>query len=234
MKKNRAMRIAALLLVLTMMTSCFVGGTFAKYTSAGDTGEQTARVAKWGVTVVADGTDTFGEYYKSVANGNTINTSYTVGTDTVKSANGDNVVAPGTNGTVTGLTISGTPEVKTKVTFSAVVSLENWTVNGGYYCPLVVTVTANNGTPVVIKGTDCTDMDDFEQKIATEIAKATANFEAGAAINDDALSVSWEWPFETGADEAAKAANNLKDTALGDAAAATVTINITCTVDQVD
>ena len=31
MKKNRTMRVAALLLALTLMTSCFVGGTFAKY-----------------------------------------------------------------------------------------------------------------------------------------------------------------------------------------------------------
>ena len=49
MKKTGFMRAALLLLVLTLITSCFVGGTFAKYTTSatGDTGkinaaEQTA------------------------------------------------------------------------------------------------------------------------------------------------------------------------------------------------
>lgn len=50
MKKNRTMRAAALLLVLTLMTSCFVGGTFAKYTSTA-TGTGNATVAKWSVKV---------------------------------------------------------------------------------------------------------------------------------------------------------------------------------------
>lgn len=47
MKKNRTMRLAALLLVLTLITSCFVGGTFAKYTTSA-TSEDDARVAYWG------------------------------------------------------------------------------------------------------------------------------------------------------------------------------------------
>jgi len=46
MKKNRTMRIAGLLLALTLITSCFVGGTFAKYVSEA-TGTDTATVAKW-------------------------------------------------------------------------------------------------------------------------------------------------------------------------------------------
>ena len=54
MKKNSTMRIAALLLVLTLMTSCFVGGTFAKYTTSGHISD-TARVAKWGVTITTSG-----------------------------------------------------------------------------------------------------------------------------------------------------------------------------------
>lgn len=44
MRKNKAMRTAALLLVLVLMTSCFVGGTFAKYTTTAS-GSESARVA---------------------------------------------------------------------------------------------------------------------------------------------------------------------------------------------
>ena len=46
MKKNRTLRVSALLLALTLITTCFVGGTFAKYTSS-TTGSDDATVAKW-------------------------------------------------------------------------------------------------------------------------------------------------------------------------------------------
>ena len=48
LKKNRIARFAVLLLVLTLMTSCFVGGTFAKYTSTA-VATDTVTVAKWDV-----------------------------------------------------------------------------------------------------------------------------------------------------------------------------------------
>jgi len=50
MTKNRTMRVAALLLVLTLITSCFVGGTFAKYTTT-KTATAEASVAKWSFDV---------------------------------------------------------------------------------------------------------------------------------------------------------------------------------------
>ena len=51
------MRVAGLLLALVLVTSCFVGGTFAKYVTSGG-GTDHARVAKFGVTVKATGNDT--------------------------------------------------------------------------------------------------------------------------------------------------------------------------------
>lgn len=83
MKKNRTMRAAALLLALTLMTSCFVGGTFAKYTSSA-TGKDSARVAYWG----------FGET-TSLALSGLFNNAYS--TD-VQSKNAEDVIAPGTAG----------------------------------------------------------------------------------------------------------------------------------------
>ena len=52
MKKNRMMRLASLLLVLVLMTSSVVGGTFAKYTTSVES-QDSARVAKWGFEPVA-------------------------------------------------------------------------------------------------------------------------------------------------------------------------------------
>jgi len=84
--KNKLMRAATILMVLTLMTSCFVGSTFAKYTTS-SAGTDTARVAYWGFEAPADmAIDLFDDAYstdvKSVGN---------VGGFT-------NVIAPGTAG----------------------------------------------------------------------------------------------------------------------------------------
>ena len=56
MKKNRTMKVAALLLALTLMTSCFVGGTFARYVSTASLSD-TVTVAKWDVQLDANTLD---------------------------------------------------------------------------------------------------------------------------------------------------------------------------------
>ena len=43
-KKNWTLRAAVLMLALVLITSCFVGGTFAKYVTSGS-GTDSARVA---------------------------------------------------------------------------------------------------------------------------------------------------------------------------------------------
>ena len=63
LKKNWTLRAAVLMLALVLITSCFVGGTFAKYVTSGTSGDN-ARVAKWGVTVTAHETgDIFAKSY---------------------------------------------------------------------------------------------------------------------------------------------------------------------------
>lgn len=116
MKKNRTMRAAALLLALTLMTSCFVGGTFAKYTTS-DSATDTARVAKWGVEVLASG-NLFGTDYNPNSVDDSIKDRICVATSNSVSAE-TNVVAPGTKNDE-GLTvsISGTPEVSYETTVS--------------------------------------------------------------------------------------------------------------------
>ena len=111
MKKNKAMRLASCLLVLTLLTACMISGTFAKYVS-GDTTSDTAKVAKWGVTAQASGS-LFGKAYNS-------NTAVTDGDEIAATSTNvsgtDNVVAPctkNTKGLI--LSISGTPEVANTV-----------------------------------------------------------------------------------------------------------------------
>ena len=54
MKKNILMRIGSTALVLTMITSYIISGTYAKYITS-DSASDTARVAKFGVVVTATG-----------------------------------------------------------------------------------------------------------------------------------------------------------------------------------
>lgn len=112
MKKNKAMRLASCLLVLTLLTACMISGAFAKYVSS-DTTTDEAKVAKWGVTAKISGS-LFGKAYnkESATDGNEIAAS----SDNV-SSNTDKVVAPGTQNTKgMVLSVTGTPEVANKVT----------------------------------------------------------------------------------------------------------------------
>ena len=115
MKKNKMMRLASVLLVCVLLTTSVISGTFAKYITT-DQQFDTARVAKWGVVASMTG-DLFGATYNAVADDNSI-TTYSKNGGTVSSADKAFVVAPGTEN-MDGLTISvsGIPEVSTKVIF---------------------------------------------------------------------------------------------------------------------
>ena len=56
--KNKMMRIASVLLVAALITTCAISGTFAKYVTK-VSGEDTARVAKWGILLGMEGDDLF-------------------------------------------------------------------------------------------------------------------------------------------------------------------------------
>lgn len=116
MKKNKTLRAAGILFLAAMLTTCMTAGTFAKYTT-GDRAEDSARVAKFGVTVTADGS-LFGEEYAGKEGGNKpISFSGDEHTGTVQVfETGENVVAPGTkNDTGLGFVISGKPEVDVEI-----------------------------------------------------------------------------------------------------------------------
>ena len=218
--KNKTMRVAALLLALTLMTSCFVGGTFAKYTTAGESLDS-ARVAKWGVVVTGKTAAENTLFVKEYSNSGMV----TVDADV-------DVVAPGTSGTMADFTISGSPEVAVEVVYDATVTISGWAVTGDdFYCPIKVTV----GT-TVINGLDCTDAADFAGKIKAAIVATSSSYNVGATI-DSTLTVSWEWAFQGSTEGGTGHAEqfNAKDTLLGDSwENHTISINVTCTVNQVD
>ena len=94
-RSSMMVRLVAVLAVTMMFTMCFVGGTFAKYTSSG-TGTDTATVAKWsfkvGETDIAT-TDTFTfDLFKTIKDSDGINN------ETEMNPVDGSIIAPGTQG----------------------------------------------------------------------------------------------------------------------------------------
>ena len=122
MKKNKMMRIASVLLVAVLLSTCAISGTFAKYVTQ-VSGNDSARVAKWGIKSNLDDISTFSASYYATAE--------------VKSANGtDKVVAPGTSDSGT-YVVTGAPEVAYTVTFTTpntVTETDIFLAPGSYNC----------------------------------------------------------------------------------------------------
>ncbi len=241
MKKMNLTKLMAVLVVLCLITSTFVGSTLAKYITTAE-GNDTARVAKFGVVLTAE-SDIFAPEYAKDGSGD--NTGVSVLADDTK-----DVVAPGTAGTMTAFTIAGAPEVDVKVTATlaqvdpiSMVTLpagtgyKNWTTAN----PTDTYDVAANYYPVV-----------WTLKQGANV-KATGNLEAIQTYLTDTLSgiyeveddtfdtlsgswtLDWTWAFENGKDA--------EDTSLGQVAAGVDTIagtvlnetfDFAITVEQLD
>lgn len=250
MKKNKMMRVAGALMVVTLLTLSIVSGTFAKYVTS-DSESGSARVAKFGVDVVASGT-LFDKTYKAATNNgpggegaeDTNDTALTVESST-------NVVAPGTkNADGLALSITGTPEVDVQVAINVTVNndvvlkannaLPDKTTgnsatfdNKKDYYPVVYTL--KKGTEVLKSG-NLTD-------IKTKLESYAGRYDAGTNLTNTIgnLTLTWEWDF----DNEGAGTYDKQDTLLGDLAAGTATVDsslyninagveITLSVTQID
>lgn len=219
--KKFTSRFAIIMVALMLVTCIFVGGTYAKYVTSGD-GSDTARVAQFGVNVETTG-EAFATSYEKHDN------SFTLSANSVVS--NEKVIAPGTDGTFAGFTITGTPEVAVRVTFEdCQFNLTGWEdADGNYYCPLEITVGATT-----LVGLDYSSIAEFKAAVENAINAYTHDYEAGtdlaAATSTDNPVISWSWAFEGNDD--------VNDTYLGDQAAAgnpsTVELVLNCKVTQID
>lgn len=244
-KTGKTMRVAGLLLALVLVTSCFVGGTFAKYVTSG-TGADHARVAMWGVKVTAHGEgDIFASTYDQIA-----------GQENTVVAGGEyKVIAPGTkkeNAAV--VYLSGKPEVKVKVTYNADsfaltgkwVAKNAQTNSEEYYCPLTFKITDGTTTKTIdCMGDGMNSVDDVKNAVKNAVESFSATYAPNTDLStkgNEGLKISWEWPFE--GDAAHPKQTDVKDTYLGDLATTTDTaghntipavyVVVTATVTQID
>ena len=205
MKKNVMMRVASIMLVLVLMSSSVISGTFAKYVTQGKATDS-ARVAKWGVEFKSDVDGMFlKEYnYEPTPNGVT-------GQFSVEST--EKVVAPGTKGegySFTTVHKDGTaPEVSYEVSFVLDDTSEN--IFLGTYLPIEYKVTV--GTTVI--GSASHNFNDLKDNLAkarymydvdekqyyiSDDAGATWTPVGGPGDAAPEMVLSWEWPFEQGFD----------------------------------
>ena len=216
-KKNTFMRLAMALVLLVLVTTSAVGGTFAKYTSSVES-EATARVAKWGFTPSGiDITDLFTDVYGT----------------TVDSVNGDKVIAPGTFKQA-----SFKFEYDDDATHSAPEVAYTFKVDTtGSNCPDAI--KNNDNIKWYLDDAEKANALEWEELLAAiELlsgdASGTKNYAPGElpdefGVTDNVHTIAWEWVFETNADADAD------DTAMGNAAdLASVVVKITITATQVD
>lgn len=237
MRKNRTMRVAALLLALTLITSCFVGGTFAKYTTS-TTGGDSARVAYWGFDQAATTTiDMFdGEYTN------------------VDSSNEDNVVAPGTSKTTT-FAFGYTPKADTvnALTAGAIAAPEvayTFTVDVAITGDYDLLDSNPNFKWTLQKGNESVVQYDTVEDLIAAVkalsgdASGTKDYNAGElptafTAADETYTIGWTWLFETAdnaqTDDNEMAIQDAIDTAMGNAQDLDdVTFTITITATQKD
>lgn len=198
----KKMSIFALLLAAVVMTSYSVSGTYAKYTST-STGTDSARVAQWsfkvGPTEIAT-TNTF--------DFDLFETTYT----NVESANGDKIIAPGTEGSFD------------------IVLTNNSEVNATY----TIAYTADTGNiPVEFS------LGEDEEGNTTWYSDITAlnatDVEIAMNGGGDTVTVYWRWAFVGGqSSNFTGTQTDQTDTALGTAGTDTIEVQAVVTATQVD
>lgn len=220
-KKTVLIIAIALLLVLALALGGF---TFAKYISQGS-GSDTARVAKWGVSITA------------VADSSAFASGYSKGEGAFaeKKESGvavqanTSVVAPGTRGDgAMAVTISGTPEVAVGISYFMAEEITD--------VELVLTRKEGPGPSVIVYNPiKYTLMKDGEAQLKGTLEQikdavnglAEQTFAAGtnlATANFAKYSISWEWAFENEDVQGIDA--DVLDTILGNDTAPNSEVNI--------
>ncbi len=212
---NKALRLGSVMLVLALLTTCAISGTFAKYTTE-SSGSDTARVAKWGI-----GTS-------EISLDNLFSTTYS----NVQSSTDKDVIAPGTSGQASFKFMadnSTAPEVAYKLTVTTDGSACDTSISSN---PNIQWKLGENGT----WGSWSTLLTNI--KALSGSSSGTQQYNAGqmpSGLNEE-QTVYWQWVYST------TDAQDVKDTTMGNnAATATseaniddVTLAIKVTATQVD
>lgn len=219
--------IFSVMICTLVIMSMALSGTVAKYVTSGGDFSDSARVAKWGITI-----DARSDLVSSHTKDNVI-------VFQTRSGTSDKIIAPGTNGSLIGFEVKGKAEVSYAV--DIVDDSVNFSLGEGYnasskllvdedneefeYFPIIIKFTKNDlKTPnktVVTYGMTGTGADNMYNNVAdlanaVESALKTALDESIAPGVDvhRVYSVDWEWNYSADSNDYQ---TREKDTILGEA-----------------
>ena len=173
MKKNVIFRIAAIVLMCTLVTACFASSTFAKYTSTATLDNNKLTVAKWDIK------------YNGTQIATTTPTTVSVNLfDEIKDSDGNaendvsaNLIAPGTKGSVDFAGVTNDSEATANVTIK------------------VKSITNASNIPVELKK--------GATVLAAGDTIYTGDVAIGASLDTATIgTLDWEWKFEDNRDAA--------------------------------
>lgn len=195
-------RMALILFMLVILFTAIVSGLYARFVSQKDNDSPTASATAWGFNVDFDGSKMFSKYYQGgvSAEAGLENDDYAV-----RAQAEGTVVTPDTSGKMV-LTITGSSEVKAKVTMSASGSDVKLSYSSVEYLPIKWTLTvSDNGveTKLLNRGS-------FQQIIST--LNSYEHTISAATETNLIYTISWEWPYENGSTDGEKALYNELDT----------------------
>ena len=223
MKTNTMMRLASVLLVAVLLSTCAIAGTYAKYTS-NFTGYDSARIAKWDIKV-----DTF-DKATSASNEfdfDVFNTIYDTlaDEDGAYDAEGDvytDLIAPGTWGYFD-LVITNDSEVNATFTLELTETMLQGPANA--VSPILYSVDVVESVNVEAALPEADDMGAATNgeitTVSTEAAGGALNMKGGEVV----IRIYWQWEFD---------ATGNNDTALGLDGDTQIKVAASVTVDQVD
>ena len=204
MKKNVIFRIAAIVLMCTLVTACFASSTFARYTSSSANNANTATVAKWSIKY--NGTELAATTAPTV--------SFNV-FSTVKDSNGTDSetdvtsgkIAPGTSGSFKIADIKNESEVTANIS--------------------VKVVSVSNTSNIPIKFYSDEDMTKEITIAANTALLQSTDGKTAAGATLTGKTIYWKWAYgEAGADNALGIA--------AQTTAPTYVITLAISADQVD
>lgn len=225
-KENKRRKGLIFVMLLALVVALAFGGyTFSKYITTKQQSGQ-AQVAKWGFKISVNAADLFGKNYiwDNGKNGSVVTNETDKTKVTVQAAadNTNNVVAPGTKGSMT-FKVEGKAEVlaQLKLELSGVKDIVLKIAKGGTtyeYYPVKWTLTKVDAVAPLVNGGKLSD-------VATKLNDVSAEWNRNINVNTDItpekydFTLSWEWAFDGSAVPADLTALNLKadvlDTILG-------------------
>lgn len=222
MQKNNMMRLASVLLIAVLLSTCAVSGTFAKYTTT-QSAESKARVAKWDIDFNAgDSTrkDFVFDLFKTIEDTKNDNENAKSETDVKQpdsnASDKTSVIAPGTSGSFT-IELKNDSEVNAKYTISY--EVEN-----------------TNGIPLEFS-TDGNNWYGYSNIDSIKAGGDNCKLDMSGENQSKDITVYWRWLYERPNSENDTSVNNgdSLDTSLAAMTTLpTITVTATVTVTQVD